>query len=323
MNWPDVSFIRVAANGINFEVATMGSGDRLALCLHGFPEHAYSWRHQMPLLARLGYRVWAPNLRGYGATDSPREISAYQPRTLIEDVASLIKAANPKETLVIAHDLGAVLAWALASSPQTRKSGTIGDPSMKQPQLIDRLVILNLPHPACFAREVRKPVQLSKSWYTLFFQIPWLPELILGRRQGRGASELIRKTSCNPARFPDEALEIYRANAARPGGLRAMLNWYRAALRSGELRSIFSGKVPTIDIPTLFLWGDQDVALSLRTTRGTEKYVSDLTFRVFPGVSHWIQQEAPEAVNAMLEAWLTGKRVPEYRELAAVSNLST
>jgi pimeloyl-ACP methyl ester carboxylesterase len=313
--WPDVSFIRVVANGINFEVATMGSGDRLALCLHGFPENAYSWRHQMPLLARLGYRVWAPNLRGYGATDSPREISAYQPHTLIEDVASLIKVANPKETLVIAHDLGAVLAWALAITSQSRKSGTLGTSGLEQPQLIDRLVILNLPHPACFAREVRKPIQLFKSWYMFFFQLPWLPEKILGRRQGRGASELIRKTSCNPARFRDEALEIYRANAARPGGLRAMLNWYRAAFRSSELRSIFSGKVPIIDIPTLFLWGDQDVALSLRTTRGTEQYVSDLTFRIFPGVSHWIQQEAPEAVNAMLEAWLTGKLVPEYNEV--------
>ena len=332
MNWPDVEFIRVATNGINFEVATMGSGDRLALCLHGFPEHAYSWRHQMPLLARLGYRVWAPNLRGYGATDSPREVSAYQPHTLIEDVAALIKAANPQETLVIAHDLGAVLAWALAVTLQSSKTGTPEDrgisshksgaprtASMKQPQFIDRLVILNVPHPACFAREVRKPVQLFKSWYTLFFQLPWLPEKILGRGQGRGASELIRKTSCNPARFPDEALEIYRANAARPGGLTAMLNWYRAALRSGELRRIFSGKVPTIDIPTLFLWGDQDVALSLRTTRGTEKYVSNLTFRIFPGVSHWIQQEAPEAVNAMLEAWLTGKPVPEYKDLARSS----
>jgi pimeloyl-ACP methyl ester carboxylesterase len=335
MNWPDVSFIRVVANGIDFEVATMdshpntpnpcalgtpGSGDRLALCLHGFPENAYSWRHQMPLLARLGYRVWAPNLRGYGATDSPREISAYQPHTLIEDVASLIKVANPKETLVIAHDLGAVLAWALAITSQSRKSGTLGTSGLEQPQLIDRLVILNLPHPACLAREVRRPRQFFKSWYMLFFQLPWLPEKILGRRQGRGASELIRKTSCNPARFPDEALEIYRANAARPGGLRAMLNWYRAAFRSSELHSIFRGKVPTIDIPTLFLWGDQDVALNLRTTRGTEQYVSDLTFRIFPGVSHWIQQEAPEAVNAMLEAWLTGKPVPEYKDLTWSSN---
>jgi pimeloyl-ACP methyl ester carboxylesterase len=309
MNWPNVEFIRVLANDIEFEVATMDSadpfavstqGDRLALCLHGFPEHAYSWRHQMPLLARLGYHVWAPNLRGYGGTDSPQEVSAYRTRTLINDVAGLIEAANPRETLLLAHDWGAALAWLLA---------------MDQPQLINRLVILNVPHPACFAREVHKPVQLFKSWYTLFFQLPWLPELILGRRQGRGASELIRKTSRDPARFTDEALDIYRANAARPGGLTAMLNWYRGFFRYGDMRRFFGRNVPTIHIPTLFLWGDADVALSLRTTRETEKYVSDLTFRVFPGVSHWIQQEAPDEVNAMLEAWLLGRRVPEYSEL--------
>ncbi|MFL6390355.1 MAG: alpha/beta fold hydrolase [Terriglobales bacterium] len=301
-NWP-VEFIRVAANGINFEVATTGSGNRLALYLHGFPEHAYSWRNQMPLLARLGYRVWAPNLRGYGATDSPSEVSAYQPRTLVKDIASLIKAANAKETLVVAHDLGAVLAWLLA---------------MEQPQLIDRLIILNVPHPACFAREVRRPTQLAKSWYTLFFQLPWLPEKILGRRHGRGAAELIRNTSCKPALFTDEILEIYRVNATRPGGLHAMLNWYRGFFRSGGLKRFFGRHIPAIRIPTLFLWGDSDVALSLRSTRGTEKYVSDLTFRVLPGVSHWIQQEAPEEVNAMIEAWLLGRRVPEYHEVAGI-----
>src|SRR5215831_1058340 len=157
--WPNVEIIRVAANGISFEVATVGQGDRLALCLHGFPEHAYSWRYQMPLLARLGYRVWAPNLRGYGGTDSPREISAYAPHTLIEDVASLIKAANPKEALVIAHDLGAVLAWTLAVTSQSRESRAPGASGLEQLQLIDRLVVLNLPHPACFSREVRKPTQ--------------------------------------------------------------------------------------------------------------------------------------------------------------------
>ena len=279
---------------------------------------------------KLGYRVWAPNLRGYGNTDSPREVSAYKPRTLVEDVASLIQAAKPRETLLIAHDWGAALAWSLAISPQTRKSGAIGDPAispqtrksgaigdpaMDQPQLIDRLVILNLPHPACFARELRRPIQLFKSWYMFFFQLPWLPEFLLSRRQGRATSELIRKTSCNPARFPDEALEVYRANALRPGGLTAMINWYRAAFRGGGLRRFFGRNIPAIHVPTLFLWGDADVALSLRTTRGTEQYVSDLTFRVLPGVSHWVQQEAPEAVNAMLEAWLAGRRVPEYREL--------
>lgn len=255
----------------------------------------------MPLLARLGYRVWAPNLRGYGNTDSPREVSAYKTRTLVEDVASLIRAAQPQETLVLAHDWGAALAWLLA---------------MDQPQLIDRLVIFNLPHPACFLRELRRPFQLARSWYMFCFQLPWLPEFLLSRRRGRATAELIRRTSRKPARFPDEDLEVFRANAARPGGLTAMLNWYRAAARPGRNRR-YSGKdVPIIRVPTLFLWGDADVALSLRATRGTEKYVSDLTFRVLPGVSHWIQQEEPEAVNAMLEAWLAGRRVPEFRELA-------
>ncbi|HEY7403241.1 MAG TPA: alpha/beta hydrolase [Candidatus Angelobacter sp.] len=298
-NW-NPQFIRVAANGINFEVATMGSGDRLALCLHGFPEHAYSWRHQMPLLARLGYRVWAPNLRGYGNTDSPQEASAYKTRTLVEDVAALIKASGAKETLLLAHDWGAALAWSVA---------------ILQPQLIHRLVILNLPHPALFARELRRPPQLLMSWYMYFFQLPWLPEKMLGRNHGRATSGIFRRTSRNPARFPAEDLEVYRANAARPGGLTAMINWYRAAFRGGTFRRFRSGDIPVINIPTLFLWGDADTALSIRATRGTEKYVSNLTFRIFPGVSHWIQQEAPEAVNAMLEAWLSGEPVPEYEQL--------
>ncbi len=282
----------------------MGTGDRLALCLHGFPEHAYSWRHQMPMLARLGYRVWAPNLRGYGNTDSPQEVSAYKTRTLVEDVAALIKAANPKETLLMAHDWGGALAWSLA---------------MQQPQLIDRLIILNLPHPACFARELQGVTQLMKSWYIFFFQLPWLPEFMLGRHHARATSGIIRGSSRNPARFPDEALEVYRANAARPGGLTAMLNWYRAPFRGKGFRRLHEGAIPIIHTPTLFLWGDADSALSLRTTEGTGKYVSNLTFRIFPGVSHWIQQEAPDEVNAMIEAWLGGRRVPEYSELNAVS----
>jgi pimeloyl-ACP methyl ester carboxylesterase len=332
MNWPDVQFIRVASNGINFEVATLGSGDRLALCLHGFPEHAYSWRHQMPLLARLGYRVWAPNLRGYGGTDSPQEVSAYKTRTLVADVAALIKASGAKETLLLAHDWGGALAWSLAIEQARRESSGAqaededsGKPqgarsSRPQQRLIDKLVIMNLPHPACFARELRRPPQLFQSWYMFFFQLPWLPEFMLRRRNGRATSGVFRSTSRNPARFSNDDLEVYRANAMRPGGLTAMINWYRALFRGRMVRQFRSGNVPVIDIPTLFLWGDADSALNIRTTRGTEKYVSDLTFRVFPGVSHWIQQEAPEAVNAMLEAWLTGRRVPEYSELASATH---
>jgi len=299
--WDGVELIRVAANGIDFEVAAMGRSDRLALCLHGFPEHAYSWRYQIPLLAGLGYRVWAPNLRGYGGTDSPQEVSAYKTRTLVEDVAALIRVSGAKETLLMAHDWGGALAWSLA---------------MLEPRLIQRLIVLNCPHPACFAREWRWPVQASKSWYMFFFQLPRLPEFLLGRREGRATSELIRRTSRNPSRFPDETLEIYRQNAARPGGLTAMINWYRAAFRNGGFTRLRNQNRPKIAVPTLFLWGGADTALSLRTTCGTEDYVTDLTFRMFPGVSHWIQQEAPEAVNGMIEAWIGGRRVPEYRELA-------
>src|SRR5277367_1876371 len=188
MDWPNVEWIRVPANGISFEVATMGTGDRLALCLHGFPEHAISWRHQMPPLAKLGYRVWAPNLRGYGATDSPQEVSAYRTKTLVEDVAALIKASGAKETLLIAHDWGGALAWMLA---------------MRQPELISRLVIMNVPHPACFARELRKPHQLLKSWYMFFFQIPALPEFLLGRDHARPIGDMFRRGTRNPSRFPD------------------------------------------------------------------------------------------------------------------------
>ncbi len=285
----------------------MGSGDRLALCLHGFPEHAYSWRHQMPLLEKLGYKVWAPNLRGYGDTDSPQEVSAYRTRTLVEDVAALIQAANPRETLLLAHDWGGALAWSLA---------------LQQPQLIHKLVMMNMPHPACFARQLRRLPQLFMSLYIFFFPLPWLPERMLRRRNGRATSGVFRSTSRNPVRFTDDDLEVYRANAMRPGGLTAMINWYRAALRGGALTRFRSMQVPVINIPTLFLWGDADTALSFRNTRGTEQYVSNLTFRVFPGVSHWVQQEAPEAVNAMLEAWLCGRRVPEYKELALASKPS-
>ncbi|HEY0704220.1 MAG TPA: alpha/beta hydrolase [Candidatus Acidoferrales bacterium] len=315
MNWPGVEMIRVPANGITFEVATMcaaaaepgikPSEDRLALCLHGFPEHAYSWRYQMPLLAKFGYRVWAPNLRGYGATDSPQEISAYTIDTLVADIAALIEASGAKQVLLLAHDWGGALAWILA---------------MRRPELINRLVILNLPHPACFQRELKRARQLRKSWYMFFFQIPKLPEYLLRRNGAALIGRMFRGSTHHPERFPDDVIQVYRDNALRPGGLTAMLNWYRAFFqRRREEQETQPGaarpRLPKIEIPTLFLWGNADVALDFRCTEGTENYVTNLTFRVFPGVSHWIQQEAPEAVNAMLQAWLAGQPVPEYREL--------
>jgi len=287
--------IRVAANGINFEVLTLGHGDRLAICLHGFPEHACCWRFQMQALANLGFRVWAPNLRGYGGTDSPPEITAYLLEVLVEDVAALIRTSGAKETLVIAHDWGGELAWNLA---------------MWRPALVQRLLILNAPHPACFTRELKHPVQLLRSWYMLFFQLPVFPEWLLGVAAGKAIPYLIRNTCSNPSCFTEDVLEAYRQNAARPGGLTAMINWYRALFDHRPMWRLHR-EVPKIEAPTLFIWGESDRFLSTRTIVGIENYVSNLTLRVLPGVSHWVQEEAADTVNTMLEAWLTGSDVPD------------
>jgi pimeloyl-ACP methyl ester carboxylesterase len=284
----------VRANGLRFHVATCGAGDRLALCLHGFPECWFSWRHQMPLLAELGYRVWAPDLRGYGDSDRPAGVAAYAIEPLMDDVAGLIDAAGARSTLLIAHDWGGVIAWYFA---------------MRRVRPLDRLVIMNLPHPALMERALRTWRQLRRSWYMLLFQLPWLPEALLRAFDYRAIGEAFRGMAVDKSRFPDDVLRVYRDNAARPGALRAMLNYYRAMLRGSGDRQRRLG-YPTIAVPTLLVWGERDTALGKETTYGTDRYVGDLTVRYLPDVSHWVQQEAPEAVNAILAAWLTGAAVP-------------
>jgi pimeloyl-ACP methyl ester carboxylesterase len=287
---------RVAANGLDFHVAAAGVGDRLALCLHGFPENWYSWRHQLPLLARQGYRAWAPDLRGYGETQRPGRIQDYALEHLLDDVAGLIDASGARETLLIGHDWGAAIAWFFA---------------LRGLRPLERLVIMNVPHPALMQKSMRRFSQLRRSWYILFFQLPWLPEKLLGARGARAVGDVILRSAVDRSRFPEEVLAVYREAALRPGALTAMLNYYRALLRSGgRIRERRLGW-PPIEVPTLFLWGEEDVALAKHTTYGTDAFVKDLTLRYLPGVSHWVQQEAPESVNAMLEAWLRGRPVPE------------
>lgn len=287
--------ITVEANGLRFEIETAGQGDHLALCLHGFPEHAVSWRHQLPMLADLGYRAWAPNLRGYGNSSRPRRVADYAIPHLVDDVAGLIDAARPSRTVLIAHDWGGALAWCLAAE-------------RRRP--LDALVILNMPHPLCHLASLRRWRQLRKSWYILLFQLPWLPELLLGRDRAAAIPRLFRDTSREPQRFADGVLETYRAAAAEPGALWAMLAWYRAAMRGSYVATLRRG-LPRIETRTLVIWGDADVALDPITLDGTARHVGDLTIRRLPGVSHWVQQEAPETVNRMIAAFLQGRPVPE------------
>jgi len=292
----------VSANGLRFHVASCEAepgSDRLALFLHGFPEFSLSWREQLPLLARLGYKAWAPDLRGYGKTDRPPAVQDYAIEKLLDDVSGLIAASGARETLLVGHDWGGIVAWYFA---------------MRRPAEIARLCIMNLPHPACMERALRGR-QILRSWYALFFQIPWLPERLMAAGDYRAVREAFLGMAVDKSRFPSELLRAYRDNAAHPGALTAMINYYRALVRGGSRRQRALG-YPKIETPTLMIWGEKDSALGIETSHGTEAHVSDLTLRYLPNVSHWVQQEAPGKVNAMLEAWLLGKPVPQAWEIA-------
>ena len=298
MTDPTVKTAMVNANGLTFEVDQCGDGKRFALLLHGFPESKFSWRYQMPLLAKLGYTAWAPNMRGYGKSSRPDGIAAYHIDNLVADAAALIDAAGAKETLLIAHDWGAVVAWQLA----IRKS-----------RPLSRQIIMNVPHPACLARELRTWRQLRKSWYVFFFQIPWLPERFVTAKSGDAVRRAFVDMAVDKSRFPVAVTDEYRRNALEPGAMTAMINYYRAALRAGD--AAMNPKPGTVDTPTLLIWGEEDIALDKATTVGTDAYVKNLTLRYLPGVSHWVQQEAPEKVNAMIEAWLSDQPVPIEGEI--------
>jgi pimeloyl-ACP methyl ester carboxylesterase len=290
----------VKANGLSFEVDQCGNGDKFALLLHGFPECKFSWRYQMPLLAQNGYTVWAPNMRGYGKTTRPGNVSDYHIDRLVEDTAALMDAAGAKHTLLMAHDWGAIIAWIFA---------------IRRARPLERLVIMNVPHPACLAREFRTWAQLKKSWYMFFFQLPWLPEFVLGRQDAKAVERAFVDMAIDKGRFPASVTDEFRRSALEPGALSAMVNYYRAAMRAGS--AAMNPQPGTVDVPTLMLWGEEDTALGKATTLGTDAYVKDLTLRYLPGVSHWVQQEAPETVNGMLQAWLSGEPVPIEGELMA------
>ncbi|GIW43051.1 MAG: hydrolase [Candidatus Binatia bacterium] len=284
---PGVRHRKLTADGLDFHLAELGSGPNLALCLHGFPECWYSWRYQMPLLAQLGFRVWAPDLRGYGGSARPARVGDYAIEHLMSDVARFIDASRAETCVLIGHDWGALIAWYFA---------------MRRLRPLDALVILNVPHPAIVER-VMWGRQLLRSWYVFFFQLPWLPELVLAAFDYRAIKDAFLRMARKPSCFPPEVIQVYRDYAAQPGALTAMVNYYRALARGGARRQRQLG-YPPIDVPTLMIWGEEDDALGKETTYGTDRFVRSLELHYLPGVSHWVQQEAPDQVNAILADWL-------------------
>jgi len=282
-----VSTRQIQANGLTFTVDEAGEGDKVAVLLHGFPESRFSWRFQIPLLVELGYHVIAPDMRGYGTSSRPPLKSDYHISKLVEDVAGLFDAVGAKQRLLVAHDWGALIAWTFA---------------MDKRLPLDGLIIMNVPHPAVFAHVIQTvPAQRKKSWYVGFFQIPWLPEFGLTRNKAKTIGEMFSGMAIDKSRFPAEVTDVYRQNALIPGAMTAMINYYRA---NRDLLGRYGGATPLIEVPTLMVWGEDDAALDIACTEGYAPYVADFTLKRLPGVSHWVQQEAPEHVNAYVRDWI-------------------
>lgn len=278
----------VSANGLRFHCVTAGEGP-LLLLLHGFPQFWYAWRHQIPALAAR-FRVVAPDLRGYGDTEKPPLVDDYAPDKLVADVAALVKSFGAERATLVGHDWGGGIAWATA---------------LERPELVERLVVVNCPHPAIFLRRLSSsPAQMLRSWYMGFFQIPRLPEALLAR----GVDRLIVGSSARAEAFSDEDRAAYREAFAKPGAARAAVNYYRAAFRAKDLRRRFSEDRRKIAAPTLLLWGDRDQALGRELTEGMEPLFSGrFEKRHFPDASHWVCEERPEAVNEAILAFITGR----------------
>jgi pimeloyl-ACP methyl ester carboxylesterase len=278
---------QVRANRLIFAVDEAGEGDTVALLLHGFPECRATWRGQLPALARLGWRAAAPDLRGYGDSSRPRGRGAYRIDRLADDVEALFEALGARRRILLGHDWGGVIAWKAAMR------GRAG---------LDGLIILNAPHPAVFRRAARTLEQRLRSWYVLFFQLPLLPELQLTAAGGAWLANMLKRSSPG---FSDELLQTLSRNIVRPGAATAMLDYYREnALRS--ISRAWPDPEP-LATPTLMIWGEKDVALSLQLTEGNEAYLRDFTLRRLPGVSHWVQHEASDQVNALIADWARAK----------------
>ena len=267
----------------------------LVVLLHGFPEFWYAWRYQFDAIADAGYRVVAPDMRGYNRSAQPGGVDNYAPGTLVGDVRALVEHLGYAQADVVGHDWGGAIAWETA---------------IRDPDLVRRLAILNAPHPTAYRDLLkRSPEQLLKSWYVFLFQLPWVPEQVLQADDYRVVEELLTETAA-PGAFTEQDVQRYKDAMARSGDLSGPVNYYRAIAREtvrNEVLSLLPDAVERnghVDAPTLVVWGEQDQALSVKLLDGLDEFVPDLRVERLPDASHWVQADAPEEVNAALREFL-------------------
>jgi pimeloyl-ACP methyl ester carboxylesterase len=271
--------------GLRMHAAVAGPHEGpLVILLHGFPEFWYSWRHQIGPLARAGFRVVAPDQRGYNLTDTT---PPYDLATVTGDVANLIRACGRERACLAGHDWGAAVAWTLAAL---------------RPELVERVAVLNVPHPTVMRRALsgHNLRQLRRSWYILFFQLPRLPEWLLSRRNFARLRWLMRASS-RRGTFTDEDMQRYREAWSRPSALSASIGWYRALART-----IVAGgrgaRLGRVSVPTLILWGERDAALGVELAEQSAALLDRGTLVRFPEATHWVHEDLPEEITRRLLA---------------------
>jgi pimeloyl-ACP methyl ester carboxylesterase len=272
-------------NGIALHVVLAGpaSGKPLVF-LHGFPEFWFAWRRQIDHFVSSGYRVIIPDQRGYNLSDKPAGIASYSIDLLAKDVVGVLDNVTDSKAFVVGHDWGAGVSWYLAARYSDR---------------VSRTVMLSLPHPRVFIKNlIKNPAQLRRSWYLLFFQLPWLPERILRRRDSALLVRVLRDTS-PPGVFSDPDLEQYKKSWARKGALTAMLNWYRAALLRPSKLAV-DPEASRVKVPTLLIWGKNDQFAAEAMARESLQYCDDGHLEMFETATHWVQHEEPARVNTLL-----------------------
>jgi len=261
---------QLKVSDLNFALLDEGEGDPVLL-LHGFPDSHTVWRKQLPALLGAGYRVIAPDLRGFGASAKPLEVEAYAIPNLIGDVAGIMDALELATAHVVGHDWGAALAWGFAAF---------------MPARVKDLVALSVGHPASFYGSA--PIaQREKSWYMLLFQFPNAEELLAANDW-----QLLREWGRHHAH-----LEHAIAAMSPKGALTAGLNWYRANVNPTAVPV----EVPPVDVRAMGVWSDGDVFLTEESMTGSARYVNaPWRYERVNEASHWLQLDRPELVNALL-----------------------
>jgi pimeloyl-ACP methyl ester carboxylesterase len=282
MTLPPLDDLNLPGDGIALHAVRAGNrGGQLVILLHGFPEFWYGWRHQIGALADAGFQVVAIDQRGYNTSDKPSHVHDYNLDRLAADIASAIAALGVERAAVVGHDWGGIVAWWLA---------------VTRPELLSRLAILNAPHPVVMRRAlVTDPLQLLRSWYVFMLQLPSFPEWSARLGNWHALVHLLR-TSSRPGAFKEEDFVRYREAWSRPGAYGAMVNWYRAALRSPP-------RIPAdirVHLPTLILWGAKDTAIRSKYATASAALCDDVRVEMFESATHWVQHEEAGRVNEKL-----------------------